>query len=379
MRYRHILMPALAAFAIQCGIHAQTSDCCLPALKDFVKDKFSIGVALTAQQGAGELPHVTDLVKRHFNCIVAENGMKSEIIHPEKNRYYWNTGDSLVMFGQNYGMDVYGHVLIWHSQLAKWFPVDKKGNTVSRKEMKKRMKEHIFTIMRHYKGKIKGWDVVNEAILDDGSYRQSPFYEILGEEYIPLAFKYAHEADPEAELYLNDYGMHTQAKRDAYVKMANELKQRGLRIDAIGMQGHMGMDYPELNDFEESIKAFASTGCKVMITEWEMSALPTVHQSANIGDELDYQAAYNPYPDGLPDSVSTVWNKRMKDFFTLFIKYSDVITRVNAWGVSDGDSWKNDFPMKGRKEYPLLFDRQYRMKPFLKEMMTEQKNKTNQK
>lgn len=374
MKHRHIILWALTAIAANSNVNAQTS-CCRQTLKEFAKDKFSIGVAMTAKQGADELPNVTELIKRHFNCIVAENGMKSEIIHPEKDRYYWNTGDSLVMFGQKYNMDVYGHVLIWHSQLAKWFPVDDNGHPVSKQEMRKRMKDHIYTIMRRYKGKIKGWDVVNEAIEDDGSYRKSPFYNILGEEYIPLAFKYAHEADPDAELYINDYGMNGKAKRDTYVRIVNDLKRSGLRIDAIGMQGHMGMDYPDIDEFEESIKAFAATGCNVMITEWEMSALPTVHQSADIGDELNYQAIYNPYPVELPDSVSAVWNKRMKDFFTLFIKYSDVITRVNVWGVSDGDSWKNDFPMKGRKEYPLLFDRQYRMKPFLKEMMAEQAKK----
>lgn len=371
MKYRKIILSAIVAMAF-CGHGAaQTNDADLPALKDFVKGKFDIGVALNANQAADNLPEITKLVTRHFNNIVAEDCMKSENIHPEKDRYDWTAADSLVMFGEKYGMDVYGHALIWHSQLAKWFPVDKNGKLISKKEMKKRMKEHIYTVMRRYKGKVKGWDVVNEAIEDDGTFRKSPFYQVLGEEYIPLAFQYAHEADPDAELYINDYNMKNRAKCYAYVKLVNKLKRRGLRIDAIGMQGHMGMDYPDVEEYEESIKAFAATGCKVMISEWEMSALPTVHQSANIGDELAYEASFNPYPNGLPDSVSTVWNQRMKDFFTLFIKYSDVITRVNVWGVGDGDSWKNNFPMKGRMEYPLLFDRQYRLKPFLRELMSE--------
>lgn len=371
MKYRKIILSAIAAMAFCGHAAAQTNDADLPALKDFVKGKFDIGVALNANQAADNLPEITKLVTRHFNNIVAEDCMKSENIHPEKDRYDWTAADSLVMFGEKYGMDVYGHALIWHSQLAKWFPVDKNGKLISKKEMKKRMKEHIYTVMRRYKGKVKGWDVVNEAIEDDGTFRKSPFYQVLGEEYIPLSFQYAHEADPDAELYINDYNMKNRAKCYAYVKLVNKLKRRGLRIDAIGMQGHMGMDYPSIDEYEESIKAFAATGCKVMISEWEMSALPTVHQSANIGDELAYQASFNPYPNGLPDSVSTVWNQRMKDFFTLFIKYSDVITRVNVWGVGDGDSWKNNFPMKGRMEYPLLFDRQYRLKPFLRELMSE--------
>ena len=150
------------------------------------------------------------------------------------------------------------------------------GAPVSADVLKERMRDHITTIMTRYKGRIKGWDVVNEAIVEDGSYRSSPFYEILGEEFIPLAFQYAHEADPDAELYINDYAMNVPAKRDAYVRLVNDMKSKGLRVDAIGMQGHMGMDYPDFAEFEKSIEAYASTGCKVMITEWDMSALPTV-------------------------------------------------------------------------------------------------------
>ncbi len=387
MTHKRIILTVLAVFTLSTGTMAQTdnsckvsgSSCCrlsaqcggceTPALKDFLKGKFSIGTALNANQAADNLPEITRLVTRHFNCIVAEDCMKSENIHPEKDRYYWTAADSLVAYGEKYGLDVYGHALIWHSQLAPWFPYDDNGKLVSKQEMRKRMKDHIYTVVGRYKGRIKGWDVVNEVIEDDGTFRKSPFYQVLGEEYIELAFKYAHEADPNVELYLNDYNMKDRPKCDAYVRLVNKLKKRGVRIDAIGMQGHMGMDYPTIEEYEKSINDFASTGCKVMITEWEMSALPTIHESANISDKIDYNALYNPYPDGLPDSVSTVWNQRMKDFFSLFLKHSDVITRVNVWGVGDGDSWKNDFPMKGRKEYPLLFDRQYNMKPFLKEIM----------
>lgn len=206
--------------------------------------------------------------------------------------------------------------------------------------------------MTHYKGRIKGWDVLNEAIESDGSWRKSPFYEILGEEYIPLIFQYAHEVDPEAELYYNDYGMDGKAKRDKVVELVKMLKDRGLRIDAVGMQGHMGMDYPSVSEFEASILAFAAAGVKVMVTEWDMSALPTTRMGANISDTVSYKQSLNPYPDGLPDSVSVAWNNRMKEFFGLFLKHSNIITRVTAWGVTDGDSWKNNFPVPGRVDYP---------------------------
>lgn len=235
--------------------------------------------------------------------------------------------------------------------------------------MKERIKKHIQTIVTHYKGRIKGWDVLNEAIESDGSWRKSPFYEILGEEYIPLIFQYAHEADPEAELYYNDYGMDGKAKRDKVVELVKMLKDRGLRIDAVGMQGHMGMDYPSVSEFEASILAFAATGVKVMVTEWDMSALPTARMGANISDTVSYKQSLNPYPDGLPDSVSVAWNNRMKEFFGLFLKHSDIITRVTVWGVTDGDSWKNNFPVPGRVDYPLLFDRDCQPKPFVEELI----------
>lgn len=342
-----------------------------PSLARTFADKFLIGAAINTSHANEKNPMAVAVIKQHFNSIVAENCMKNEVIHPEENRYDFTSADSLVSFGQKYGMSIIGHCLVWHSQCAPWFCIDEKGNPASPEVLKQRLKEHITTVMTRYKGKIKGWDVVNEAIVEDGSYRKTPFYEILGEEFIPLAFQYAHEADPDAELYLNDYGMNVPGRRDTYVRIIKDLQQRGLRIDAIGMQGHMGMDYPTLEDFETSLLAFANTGINVMITEWDMSALPTVRQSANITDTIAFRKAMNPYPNGLPDSVSIRWNQRMKDFFHLFLKHADKITRVTAWGVSDGESWKNNFPVKGRTEYPLLFDRNYEPKPFVQELLKE--------
>lgn len=371
MRVKHIASALLiAAFAAACS-NQKTAVTEEFSLKDVVGDKFLVGVALNVNQSSGIDTSSVKLVKQHFNSIVAENCMKCEVIHPEENRYDFTQADQFVDFGEKNGMAIIGHCLIWHSQLAPWFCVDEKGNNVSPEVLKQRMKDHITTIVTRYKGRIKGWDVVNEAILEDGSYRQSKFYEILGEEFIPLAFQYAHEADPNAELYYNDYAMNMPGKRDGVVKLVKKLKERGLRIDAVGMQGHMGMDYPDINEFEQSIVAYAGAGVKVMVTEWDMSALPTAKQSANISDTVAFQKSLNPYPEALPDSVSEAWNKRMKQFFDLFEKHADVITRVTAWGVSDGDSWKNDFPVKGRRDYPLLFDRSYQPKPFVEEILKE--------
>ncbi len=338
------------------------------SLKEKFGDKFLMGVALNTRQVTGEDSIGQAVARKHFNCVVAEDGMKCENIHPEKDRYYFESSDSLVAFAEANGMKVIGHCLIWHSQCAPWFFLNDDGSQVSADELKKRMKEHISTIVGRYKGRVFGWDVVNETVIEDGSYRKSKFYEILGEDYIPLAFEYAHEADPDAELYINDYGMNVPGRRNTIVKIVHSLKEKGLRIDGVGMQGHMGMDYPELKDFEDSMLAFAAEGVKVMITEWEMSALPTISATANITDTVAFAKELTPYPESLPDSVSQVWNARMKAFFELFLKHSDIVSRVTVWGVSDGDSWKNDFPMKGRHDYPLLFDRNYEMKPFLKEL-----------
>ena len=337
--------------------------------KDVFAEHFYLGTALNEAQITGFDTKGVETIKKHFNSIVAENCMKSEEIHPEEGVYDFTLADKFVEFGEANDMFIIGHCLIWHSQLAQWFPYDDEGNFVTPDVLKERMKEHITTIVTRYKGRIHGWDVVNEAILEDGSYRKSPFYQILGEEFIPLAFQYAHEADPDAELYLNDYGMNNPGRRDTYVKIANELKARGLRIDGIGMQSHVGMDYPDMQEYEESLLAFAGTGCNVMITEWDMSALPSINFGANISDTVAFKASLNPYPDGLPEDVDALWNSRMKELMDLYLKHSDKITRVTAWGVADGDSWKNDWPMDGRTDYPLLFDRNHQPKPFLNEYM----------
>lgn len=352
------------ALLVSCTPKAQEK-----SLKDALEGKFLIGVAVNNAQVNGADSIETALITKHFNSIVAENCMKSANIHPEEHRYDFKDSDAFVKFGIDNGMFIIGHALLWHSQLSPWFCVDEKGNNVSPEVLKQRMKDHIHTVVGRYKGQVHGWDVVNEAIEDDGSWRNSKFYQILGEEYIPLAFQYAHEADPDAELYYNDYSMYLPGRRDSTIKMVNDLKARGLRVDAIGMQGHIGIDYPTLAEFEEAIVAFASTGAKVMITEWDMTAIPSPVRGANISDTVAYRKSLNPYTDGLPEDVSKLWNDRVQDLFELLIKYQDDISRFTAWGLSDRTSWKNNWPVFGRTEYPLLFDREYQPKPVTKWIM----------
>lgn len=342
-----------------------------PTLKEVAKGKFRIGTAVNDRQISLPDTQACRLIRTQFDAIVAENCMKCQSIHPEEDRFDFRAADRFVRFGEENGMFIVGHCLIWHSQLAPWFCKDEKGQNVSPEVLRQRMKTHIQTIVGRYRGRVKGWDVVNEALMEDGSYRRTPFYEILGEEFIPLAFRYAHEADPDAELYYNDYGMDVPGRRDAVVRLVRKLKGEGIRIDAVGMQGHMGMDYPRIDQFEQSMEAFAAEGVKVMITEWDMSALPFVTRSANIGDTAAYRREIDPYPDGLPLEVSARWNERMRQFFDLFVRHADYVTRVNVWGLTDGDSWKNNFPVAGRHDYPVLFDRNYRPKPFVRSLLEE--------
>lgn len=355
-----------------CAVVALFSACAersATTLKEAFEDKFYIGTAMNMRQIRGEDSAGAAIAVAHFNAILAENCMKSAEIHPEKDRYHFEDADAFVAFGEEHGMHITGHTLVWHSQLSPWFPYDEAGNKVSREEMIARLKDHISTVVGRYKGRIKGWDVVNEAILDDGSLRMTPFLEIIGEDYLELAFRFAHEADPEAELYYNDYSMASPAKRARVVQLVRDLKQQGIRIDGVGMQGHMGMDYPDVEEFEKSIEAFASEGVKVMITEWDISALPTVQQGAEISDTVAYRKAMNPYPDGMPREAQEAWNERVRTFVDLFLKHSDKISRVTTWGVTDRSSWLNNWPMRGRTNYPLLFDRDNQLKPVMREYL----------
>lgn len=339
-------------------------------LKTAYKNKFFIGTTLNAWQIRGRQPEELKVVKEHFNSIVAENIMKSAMIQPKEGEFDFSVADEFVKFGEENNMHIHGHTLIWHSQAPKWFFVDKEGNTVSKEVLTNRIKEHIHTVVGRYKGRIHSWDVVNEAIEDDGSYRKSKFYEILGEDFIKLAFQFAHAADPEARLYYNDYSMAIPGKRNGVVRMVEKLQQDGVTIHGIGMQGHIGLNHPDLEEFENSLVAYGKLG-EVMITELDLSVLPSPwgDAGAEISDNYEYEDKMNPFPDGLPGEVQQQFTERYVDFFELFLKHQDKISRVALWGVNDGNSWKNNWPVRGRTDYPLLFDRQNNPKPVVQELI----------
>jgi len=231
------------------------------------------------------------------------------------------------------------------------------------------MQQHISNVVGRYKGRVKGWDVVNEAFEDNGKYRNSKFYQILGKDFIKYAFQFAHEADPDAELYYNDYNVESPRKCDAIVALVRELRAEGCRVDAVGSQAHMHMNSPTLEATETSLKKLKAAGVKVLITEWDISILPSPFEGAEISANFSYSEKMDPYREAVPDSVQQKWNKRMLDMFGLFLKYSELIDRVTVWGLTDNTTWLNNFPIRGRKDYPVLFDRNNQRKSIVEEMV----------
>ena len=305
-------------------------------------------------------------IVEQFDYVVPENVMKCEVIHPEEGIYDFTLADQFVDKARKDGLHVLGHCLIWHSQCAPWFFVDEKGNTVDRETLKKRMKEHITTVVSHFKGRIEGWDVVNEAFEDDGSLRRSMFYQILGEDYIPLAFQYAHEADPSIELYYNDYSMYMPAKIKGVCDYFRPLINKGLPITAIGFQGHMMMTdgLGQIDNYERSIRMVAGLGLPVFFSELDLSALPNPynHHGANVSDAFALTPESNPYTQGLPAEVQEEWDNFWVEFYKMLLRNKEHIQRVGFWCFNDLSSWRNDWPIKGRTEYATLFDRQSKAK-----------------
>ncbi|HEV7993084.1 MAG TPA: endo-1,4-beta-xylanase [Gemmatimonadaceae bacterium] len=336
-----------------------------PSLRDEFRGAFHIGAALNPSQFTGRDSAGARLVARHYDTISPENVLKWALVHPALDRYDFAPADQYVAFGERNGMFVVGHTLVWHSQLPRWVHQDANGAPVSRDTLLARMRDHITTVVGRYRGRIKGWDVVNEALNEDGSLRHSPWLDIIGEDYLVKAFQFAHEADPSAELYYNDYSLENPAKRAGAVALCKRLLAAGVPLTAVGLQAHQKLDWPTLAAEDSTIGAFAALGLRVNITELDVDVLPPAvrGQSADVATRATATAAQNPYAAGLPDSVQRALAARYEGLFSVFMKHRAVIDRVTFWGVADGDSWLNNWPVRGRTSYPLLFDRQHRAKP----------------
>ena len=334
-------------------------------IKDVFKDDFRIGTAISTASLVNNNQQLLAFIAREFNAITPENCMKWQPINPKDQQWDWAAADRFVAYGEAHQMYIVGHNLVWHSQVPAEIFKDENNNPVSKEKLTARMQQHIATLVGRYQGRINAWDVVNEAVEDDGSWRKSPWYNTLGENFIAQAFHMAHAADPNAHLIYNDYNTETPAKRDFIVKMVKDFKKQGVPIQGVGMQEHLSLNDPKLEEIEKTILALADAGVRVHITELDIDVLPSVWNlpTAEVSTRFEYRPERDPYIAGLPKDIEEKLSKRYEDIFKIYVKHHDKIERVTTWGTADNESWLNDFPIKGRTNYPLLFDRQLMPKP----------------
>ena len=322
-------------------------------LKDAYRSDFLIGTALNTGQIEERNAKSNALILSQFNAVTPENCMKAEHIHPAWDQYDFSLPDKLVAYSQKNKLALNGHTLIWHSQLPAFA-----RRIQSVDSFRTFFQNHITTVASRYSGKLFSWDVVNEALNEDGSLRNSVFLQKLGPDYIAEAFRLAAQASPNTELYYNDYNNEQPQKRAGCIELIKKVQASGARIDGVGIQGHWHLGKVPLKDIEESILAYHALGLKVMITELDIEVLPRNFQGADVGQRMAANPALNPYANGIPDSILQQQASDYENLFKLFLKHKDKITRVTFWGVDDGQSWLNGWPVPGRTNYPLLFDRQ---------------------
>ncbi|WP_461065407.1 endo-1,4-beta-xylanase [Spirosoma horti] len=340
----------------------------IPSLKDTFKKDFGIGTALNNAQIEERDPQMTAFIVRQFNRATPENIMKSALIHPGWDTYNFEMADKLVAFGKKNNIQINGHTLIWHSQLPSFI-----RGIHSADSIRTFFTNHIKTVAGRYDGKVLSWDVVNEALNEDGTMRKSVFLQYLGDDFVTEAFRLAQQAAPKTELYYNDYNNEQPNKRAGCIQLIKKIKAAGVRIDGVGIQGHWHVGKIPLNDIEESILQYAALGVKVMFTELDIEVLPRNFQGADVGQRMTANAQSNPYPDALPDSVQQQLAADYEALFKLFLKHKDKVTRVTFWGVNDAQSWLNNWPIRGRTSYPLLFDRNNQPKPAFEKVIALKK------
>ena len=363
MRNAVFCLPVFFLVLSSCG---SPPDNALPQLRDLYSDSFLIGTAMNRSQIYGRDTASIELIETHFNTITPENITKWQVIQPEPGVFNFEPADLFVEFGESNDMFMVGHTLVWHSQTPSWVFQDEYGNLPDRETLIDRMRDHIHTVAGRYKGRIHGWDVVNEALNEDGTLRESVWYQVIGPEYLVKAFEFAREADPEAELYYNDYNLEDPVKRAGAVKLVHYLQENGAPITGIGTQSHLHLTTPPVTEIEKTITEFAALGIDVMVTELEIDVLPypSVYFQGIDRALIDQgEEGINPYTEGLPDEVQEELAQRYREVFEVYLKHRDVISRVTFWGVCDLTTWKNNYPVRGRTNHPLLFDRERQPKP----------------
>ena len=373
LNFKWISFVAVSLFMYVGTITAQNKD--IP-FKEAFKGKFYVGVAINRSQAQGSNANEKRLIKNEFNSISPENDLKWENIHPSKDIYNFDPADAYIKLGKESDMFIIGHTLLWHSQTPKWVFEDDRGNPVKREELLDRLKDHITQVMSRYKGTIKGWDVVNEALNEDGSLRDSKWRKIIGDDYIEKAFEYAHEADPGAELYYNDYNLYKKEKRNGAIGIVKRLKAKGLPIKAVGEQGHYSLTGPDIRDVEATLSDLIKAGVNVNITELDISVLPDKGASttADVSNNAAYSKELDPYKDGLPKEIEKKLADRYKSLFQLYMKYEKNIDRITFWGLTDSNTWLNNWPIRGRTNYPLPYNRDMSVKTEVKKEILQTAN-----
>lgn len=345
-------MKSIILAVLTLSLHSVFAQDSTKGLKDYYRDYFPIGVAISLRAPAGE---ERELILKHFNSVTPENAMKPGPIHPEENRYNWNDADKIVDFAVQNNLKVRGHTLCWHQQTADWFFKDNNGNKVSKEVLLERLRQHINTVVNRYKGKIYAWDVVNEAVDDNPNnlLRNSLWYEICGEDFIVKAFEYAHAADPEALLFYNDYNTERPEKRERVYKLLKMLIEKKVPIHGVGLQGHWSIFEPSESELKTAIEQFSSLGLKVQITELDVSIYKweKLDRKRNEGES-----------DAFTPELEQKQIEQYKMFFRIFRANRNVLTGITFWNVSDRYSWLDFYPVRGRKNFPLLFDQQLKPK-----------------
>jgi GH35 family endo-1,4-beta-xylanase len=353
------------------------------SLARLYKDDFLIGVAIDFHGIAPLTPQELSIIKSQFNVITPENSMKPQSVHPEEDRWTWEAADRLVDFCQANDIQVIGHTLAWHGQTGRWFFEGEDGQPVTREKAIERLRQHIYAEVGRFKGKIKGWDVVNEAISDSGpadteNLRNSGWFRAIGPDYINYAFKFAHEADPNAELYYNDYSIERGNKHANSLLLMKRLINQQVPITAVGIQGHWSLRYLPYEELDKAIDDYKALGLKVNITELDVtisgqgggqltpasapattaraSAGPATRPTTGPGSRSG-RAGFNNGPIIPPTREQLeAQAKAYARFFEVFQKHKDVIDRVTLWGLNDARSWR-------RGQAPLLFDGNNQPKP----------------
>jgi endo-1,4-beta-xylanase len=330
-------------------------------LKDRCRPGLQMGCAVGGLLPGSLAPHERELLVRHFGVLTPENCMKPGPIHPEEQRYDFTAPDALVAFAAEHGLRVVGHTLVWHTQCADWF-FESGSEPASRQQVLARLEAHIHTVVGRYRGKIQGWDVVNEAISDTGEYlRETRWSKSIGEDFLEHAFRFAQAADPGVELYYNDYNNERSDKRARTLRLLEHLQARGVRLDGVGIQGHWQLDKVPYEEIAQAIEQYAALGLKVMFTELDLDVVDRLDSGADVAAQRAHPLS-DPYPKGCPDDVLRRQAEQYERLFELFERYPKVVTRTTFWGMTDGMSWLNYWPGK-RTNYPLLFDRQGQPKP----------------